>query len=70
MQYPDSSDAAPLGTTPAEDCLVMNVWRPIQIEPGKKLPVIVWIYGGAYINGGSSTPIYDGSRLCPARGLS
>lgn len=63
MQHPDPSDAAPLGATPAEDCLTMNVWRPAQIEPGKKLPVVVWIYGGAYVNGGSSTPIYDGSAF-------
>ena len=28
MQKPFASDAAPLGTTPAEDCLYANVWRP------------------------------------------
>ena len=28
MQQPIPSDAAPLGTAPAEDCLVMNVWVP------------------------------------------
>src|SRR5437868_1318797 len=28
MQKPFPSDAAPLGTAPAEDCLVLNVWRP------------------------------------------
>ncbi|MDX2240089.1 MAG: carboxylesterase family protein [Leptolyngbyaceae cyanobacterium bins.302] len=63
MQFPDPSDAAPAGTTPAEDCLVLNVWRPAQIKAGEKLPVVVWIYGGAFVNGGSSTPIYDGSEL-------
>nr|WP_019503097.1 carboxylesterase family protein [Pseudanabaena sp. PCC 6802] len=40
-----------------------DVWRPAQIKPGEKLPVAVWIYGGAYVNGGSSTPIYDGSAF-------
>jgi len=63
MQFLDPSDAAPPGATPAEDCLVMNVWRPAQIKPGEKLPVVVWIYGGAFVNGGSSTPIYDGSEI-------
>jgi para-nitrobenzyl esterase len=63
MQHPDPSDAAPLGTTPAEDCLAINVWRPARIKPGEKLPVAIWIYGGAYVNGGSSTPIYDGSAF-------
>ena len=28
MQKPFGGDAAPLGTEPAEDCLVVNVWRP------------------------------------------
>jgi para-nitrobenzyl esterase len=28
MQLPFPSDAAPLGTTPAEDCLVLNIWAP------------------------------------------
>jgi para-nitrobenzyl esterase len=63
MQFPDPSDAAPPGTSPAEDCLVLNVWRPAQIKPGEKLPVVVWIHGGAFVNGGSSTPIYDGREI-------
>lgn len=63
MQVPDPSDAAPPGTALSEDCLVLNVWRPVQPEPGVKLPVVVWIHGGAFVNGGSSTPIYDGSEM-------
>ena len=62
MQEPFSSDAAPLGTTPSEDCLVLNVWRPAH-SAGKKLPVIVWIYGGGFVNGGSSPAVYDGSAF-------
>jgi para-nitrobenzyl esterase len=30
MQLPFPSDAAPLGTAPAEDCLYANVWKPAQ----------------------------------------
>jgi para-nitrobenzyl esterase len=62
MQKPFPSDAAPLGTTPDEDCLVMNVWRPAEAE-GRKLPVMVWIYGGGFVNGGSSPAVYDGSQF-------
>jgi para-nitrobenzyl esterase len=61
MQLPFPSDAAPLGTPPAEDCLYMNVWKP----QGRtaKLPVMVWIYGGGFVNGGSSPPTYAGAAL-------
>jgi para-nitrobenzyl esterase len=62
MQLPFPSDAAPLGTKPDEDCLVMNVWRPANSE-GRKLPVMVWIYGGGFVNGGSSPAVYDGSQF-------
>jgi para-nitrobenzyl esterase len=63
MQLPFSSDAAPLGTQPAEDCLVLNVWAPERAAKGGKLPVIVWIYGGGFVNGGSSPPTYSGANL-------
>ena len=61
MQIPESSDGAPPRTTLAEDCLVINVWRPAASAPSEKLPVLVWIHGGAYLTGGSSPAIYDGS---------
>ncbi len=62
MQLPFPSDAAPLGTKPDEDCLVMNVWRP-EAKSDHKLPVMVWIYGGGWVNGGSSPSVYDGSAF-------
>lgn len=61
MQLPFPSDAAPLGTPPSEDCLYMNVWRPA--GAARKLPVMVWIYGGGFVNGGSSPPTYSGAAL-------
>ena len=60
MQLPFPSDAAPLGTPPAEDCLYANVWKP---AGARKLPVLVWIYGGGFVNGGSSPPTYAGTEL-------
>jgi len=67
-QLPFPGDAAPLGTPPDEDCLVLNVWRPAE-RPGPQLggrsglPVMVWIYGGGFVNGGSSPAVYDGSQF-------
>jgi para-nitrobenzyl esterase len=68
MQTPDPGDAAPPGNEPSEDCLYLNIWRPSEVPDGTRLPVLVWIHGGAYVNGGSSTPIHDGSFLA-SKGL-
>ena len=62
MQQPFAGDDAPLTTRPAEDCLYLNVWRPAHAQ-GKKLPVLVWIYGGGFVNGGSSPDIYQGTQF-------
>jgi para-nitrobenzyl esterase len=53
-------------TTPAvsEDCLYLNIWTPAEAKAAPEhLPVIVWIYGGGYINGSASMPLYWGDRL-------
>jgi para-nitrobenzyl esterase len=46
----------------SEDCLYLNVWTPAK-DAGEKLPVMVWIYGGAFAMGMTSAPAYDGTRL-------
>ncbi|MBB3475804.1 carboxylesterase family protein [Sphingomonas sp. BK345] len=61
MQLPFPSDAAPLGTTPSEDCLYVNVWKRAAAKG--KLPVLVWIYGGGFVNGGASPPTYAGANM-------
>jgi para-nitrobenzyl esterase len=45
----------------SEDCLTLNVWTPAQT--GKKLPVMLWIYGGGFTTGGTSEPRQDGAHL-------
>jgi para-nitrobenzyl esterase len=62
LQVPVASDAAPVGTEPAEDCLYLNLWRPAA-ETEAPLPVLVWIHGGGYMNGGASPAVYDGAAL-------
>ncbi|MFW6681637.1 carboxylesterase family protein [Komagataeibacter intermedius] len=50
--------------TPAdmsEDCLTLNVWAPPR--RGTLRPVMVWIYGGAFIMGSSADPHYNGAAL-------
>lgn len=38
----------------SEDCLYLNVWAPR--KPKKKLPVIVWVCGGGFREGGGHAP--------------
>lgn len=47
-----------------EDYLTLNVWTPDPDTQG--FPVMVFIYGGGFVAGGSSTPLYNGARF--ARG--
>ena len=61
MQASYPGDIASPRTELAEDCLYLNVWRPT--GGGAKLPVMVWIYGGAFTNGATSAKIYDGSAF-------
>lgn len=46
----------------SEDCLYLNVWTPAK-EAGEKLPVMVWIHGGAFVLGAGSQSLYDGRKL-------
>jgi para-nitrobenzyl esterase len=61
-QLPFPSDAAPLGTSTSEDCLYVNIWTPAH-KADEKLPVLVWIYGGGFVNGGSSPAVYAGDHF-------
>src|SRR3546814_15008204 len=60
FRSPPTSIYAGSMTSPSEDCLTLNVWAPVDAS---KLPVMVWIHGGALIGGSSSEPMYDGTKL-------
>lgn len=46
---------------PKEDCLTINIQRPAGTTADAKLPVLFWIYGGAFELG--SNGMYDGTEL-------
>jgi para-nitrobenzyl esterase len=39
----------------SEDCLFLNIWRPAEAANNAKLPVMVWIHGGAFVGGSGNT---------------
>lgn len=52
----------------SEDCLTLNIWTPAK-DKHAKLPVMVWIYGGGFLAGGSSEPRQDGANLAGKNGV-
>ncbi|CAN0021484.1 unnamed protein product [Rangifer tarandus platyrhynchus] len=38
----------------SEDCLYLNIYTPADLTKRSKLPVMVWIHGGALLMGGAS----------------
>ncbi|MCX4782335.1 carboxylesterase/lipase family protein [Streptomyces sp. NBC_01264] len=63
VPYPEAFAALlPDPEVPGEDCLNLNVWTP-EPAPGARLPVMVWIHGGALTCGSSAVPVYDGSAF-------
>jgi para-nitrobenzyl esterase len=51
----------------SEDCLYLNVWTPAKSNR-ERLPVLVYFYGGGFVNGDSSEARYDGESMA-AKGI-
>lgn len=62
MQLPLFGDMVFRSDGMSEDCLYLNVWTPAAGE-GKKLPVLVYFYGGGFVGGDGSEYRYDGASL-------
>ena len=48
----------------SEDCLTINIYKSAQAKD--KLPVIAFIYGGAFTSGSSALPLYNGGNIVDA----
>ena len=53
----------PVQAPMSEDCLYLNIWTPAE-SPGEKLPVMLWIHGGAYMHGHGHEIEFDGEAFC------
>ena len=60
---PATTAAAPS----SEDCLFLNVWTPAK-SLAARLPVMVWIHGGAFTIGSGASPRFSGEMLA-SRGV-
>ncbi|MBR4642555.1 MAG: carboxylesterase family protein [Selenomonadaceae bacterium] len=58
----DENEGASLSPQ-SEDCLTLNIWKRSE---KKNLPVMVFIYGGSFVGGGSTDPLYYGSNFAAA----
>ena len=47
----------------SEDCLFLNVWAPAAATKKSKLPVMVWIHGGAFVFGSGAGPDFSGAAF-------
>jgi para-nitrobenzyl esterase len=61
MQVPSKVTGLAAGAI-SEDCLYLNIWAPAS-PPKTKLPVMVYLHGGAGMNGSASLRIYWGDAL-------
>ncbi|MBZ9650307.1 carboxylesterase family protein [Sphingobium sp. 3R8] len=66
-QTPFPLDAAPLAAPLSEDCLNLSLWRPTDVSAMAPLPVLVWIHGGGFVNGGISPSIFAGDAFARDR---
>jgi para-nitrobenzyl esterase len=55
--------AGSISSNSSEDCLFINVWRPAAAAADAKLPVMVWIHGGAFVFGSGSSPDFSGVQF-------
>jgi para-nitrobenzyl esterase len=55
--------SASLAPNSSEDCLFLNVWRPANAKQGVKLPVMMWIHGGAFVFGSGTFPGSPGNSF-------
>lgn len=59
--YPEGTFFSRPSLPTSEDCLYLNIWSGAKAE--EKLPVMLWIHGGALTRGTAAISAYDGTAL-------
>ncbi|TFK78301.1 alpha/beta-hydrolase, partial [Polyporus arcularius HHB13444] len=47
----------------SEDCLNLNILRPVNVSADVQLPVLFWIHGGGFATGSNAIPSYNGTAI-------
>ena len=50
----------------SEDCLKLKITKPESATPTSRLPVLVFVHGGAFFIGSGTRPYYEPTTLCEA----
>ena len=56
-------DTTRIADNSSEDCLFLNIWKPADAAATARLPVMVWIHGGAFVFGSGSNPENSGEQF-------
>ncbi|WP_135457852.1 carboxylesterase family protein [Vibrio echinoideorum] len=60
-------DACPqlktVSQTQSEDCLNLNIWRPVGVDTDADLPVYVFVHGGDFEYGSGAEPLIQGDTV-------
>lgn len=56
-------DSTKIAENSSENCLFINLWKPANAKKKAKLPVMVWIHGGAFVFGSGSQPDFSGEKF-------
>ena len=46
-----------------EDCLTLNIYRPVDLAENEVLPIMIWFHGGGHQYGSSHDLLYDATLL-------
>ncbi|MGI6755615.1 MAG: carboxylesterase family protein [Atopobiaceae bacterium] len=68
LQMPSTTESLLQGTHyellyQEESCQYLSITLPLYNDSARRLPVMVWLHGGAYRNGGCDGPAYDRTLL-------